>query len=83
MKTHFDKTKELIIDIVKNGDMELLSSRIESLENKIEDRLDTLDNWDDKFPSPQEFEAFNRLEVQMWQVELDMLLDKKFKFLTK
>ena len=81
MKTHFDKTQELIIDIVKNGNLELLSSRIKMLEEKIEDRTDTLDNWSSK--SPQEFEAFNRLEVQMWQVELDMLMDKKFKFINK
>jgi len=83
MKKHFDKTQELIIDIVKNGDLELLSSRIKSLEKKIETRLDTLDNWDEKIPSPQEFEAFNRLEVHMWQVELDMLLDNQWKFINK
>ena len=83
MKTNFDKTQELIIDIVKNGDMELLNSRIKTLEEMIETRLDTLDNWHEKMPSPRQFEAFNRLEVHMWQVELDMLLGRSFKFLNK
>ena len=81
MKNHFDKAQELIVDIVKNGNMELINSRIETLQERIESRLDTINNWHEKMPSPQEFEAFNRFEVHIWQVELDMLLGRKFKFL--
>jgi hypothetical protein len=82
MKTHFDKTQELIIDIVKDGDMELISSRIKTLEEKIENREDALDNWETVI-GDDSFKTFAILEMHMWQVELDMLLGKKFRFINK
>ena len=86
MKTHFEKTEDLIIEVIKNGDMELLAGRIQYLEKRIEDMTEQIDNWDKIHPKlPQKFDeiAFNRLELHMWQVELDMLLNKKRKFTKK
>ena len=72
MEKKFNTTEivRLAGQVVANGNLEILTSHINSLEEKIERRRDQLKNMD------QRFEFFNELEVRMWEIELDLLKGK-------
>ena len=76
MNKHFDKTKELIIDIVKNGDMQLLMMQITELNDEHEKTMISIDLLEqDKIDGkPHPFLEFQKLQLHLIDVQLDLLI---------
>ena len=72
MSKNFRETEILTLasQVVANGNLEILTSHINNLEEKIEKRRAELQDMD------QRFEFFNELEVRMWEIELALLKGK-------
>ena len=67
-KIKTNKILELAIKVILNGNDEILVSRMNNLERKIEDREDVLSQMKE-----QQFEFYNQLEVELWKTELLLL----------
>jgi len=63
---------ELASKVILNGNAEILVSRMNNLERKIEDREDDLSQMK-KLKREQRFEFYNQLEVELWKTELLLL----------
>ena len=67
-KIKTNKILELASKVILNGNAEILVSRMNNLERKIEDREDVLSQMKE-----QQFEFYNQLEVELWRTELLLL----------
>tara|TARA_Y100001951_G_C11060613_1_gene140629 strand:- start:27 stop:314 length:288 start_codon:yes stop_codon:yes gene_type:complete len=67
-KIKTNKILELASKVILNGNAEILVSRMNNLERKIEDREDVLSQMKE-----QQFEFYNQLEVELWKAELLLL----------
>ena len=82
---HFDNTKKLISDIVKNGDMQLLMVQIRELNDEHEKTMISIDVLEqDKIDGkPHPFLEFQKLQLHLINVQLDMLMDRQCRFQKK
>ena len=67
-KIKTNKILELSSKVILNGNAEILVSRMNNLERKIEKREDVLSQMKE-----QQFEFYNQLEVELWRTELLLL----------
>ena len=70
-KIKTNKILELASKVILNGNAEILVSRMNNLERKIEDREDVLSQMKE-----QQFEFYNQLEVELWKTKLSLLQGK-------
>jgi hypothetical protein len=70
-KIKTNKILELASKVILNGNAEILVSRMNNLEKKIEKREDVLSQM--KEERQQQFEFYNKLEIELWKTELLLL----------